>query len=97
MRTNAINLLLAIITANTKFLIFEQLLCIALVILSRIDDDNGNIRTECVINIKGLLETIEKRKRILLINKIINCYIAYDSQLLFVSLFLVLLLSLIKR
>lgn len=57
MRTRAINLLLAISTANTKFLIFEQLLWIALVMVSRIVDVNGNIRTECVKKIKGLLET----------------------------------------
>lgn len=56
-RTNAISLLLAIRTANTKFFIFEQLLWMALVIDSRTAAFNGNIRTECVRKMNVLLET----------------------------------------
>lgn len=67
---NAINLLLAINTANTKFFIFEQLLCMALVIVSRTVALNGKIRTEWVKNIKGLLVTeIEKKKQTKKIDK----------------------------
>lgn len=60
---NAINLLLAINTANTKFFILEQLLCMALVIVSRTVALNGKIRTEWVKNIKGLLVTEKLKKK----------------------------------
>lgn len=59
--TKAINLFLAINTANTRFLIFEQLLCMALVIISRTVALNGNIRTECVRNMNGLFDTEIKK------------------------------------
>lgn len=60
--TNAINLLFAIRTANTKFLTFEQFVWIALIIDSRMAGFNGNIRTECVKNTNELFET-EKRAK----------------------------------
>lgn len=59
-RTNAISLLLAMSTANTKFFIFEQFVCMALVIDSRTAAFNGNIRTECVRNMNGLFETVSE-------------------------------------
>lgn len=63
-RTNAINLLLAINTAKTRFLILEQFCWMAATIDSRIADANGSIRTECVRKINGLFETkIEKKTR----------------------------------
>lgn len=57
MRTNAINLLLAIRTANTKFFIFEQFVCMAEMIESRIPGLIGKILTECVRKMNGLFET----------------------------------------
>lgn len=62
MRTNAINLLLAIRTAKTRFLIFEQFCWMAATIDSRTADANGSIRTECVRKMNGLFET-EKSER----------------------------------
>lgn len=56
-RTKAMRWLFIIRTAKTKFLIFEQLLCITLVIFSRTDGFSGRIRTECVMKIKGSFET----------------------------------------
>lgn len=50
-------MLLAINTANTKFLILEQLLCMALVMVSRTAEFNGNMRTEWVKKMNGLLDT----------------------------------------
>lgn len=62
-RTNAINLLLAMSTANTKFFIFEQFVCMALIIDSRTAAFNGSIRTECVKNMNGLFETARKMSK----------------------------------
>lgn len=57
MRTSATNLLLASKTAKTKFFVFEQFDWMAVMIESRMAGFSGNIRTECVRNTNGLLET----------------------------------------
>lgn len=69
MRTSAISLLLAISTANTRFLILAQLLWIVLVMLSRIGALNGRMRTECVRKIKVLLDTIYENEIMLTGNR----------------------------
>lgn len=60
--TSAISLLLAMSTANTKFLIFEQFCWMAAMMDSRMADASGKIRTECVKNMNGLFETAMKAK-----------------------------------